>query len=128
MLSLEPLAFFSQSNKTTNTSPTNHQRVSRVGTELTLKDLCEHDHFPREPRRFSFCSQFRGIVNDYLGGQGIKPHRDREFFGEVVLGMSLLEPTVMDFKSGGEVRALLLEPRSVLILEGEARRWDQTEQ
>ncbi|CAJ1332759.1 unnamed protein product [Effrenium voratum] len=61
------------------------------------------------------------IVNDYLGGQGIKPHRDREFFGEVVLGMSLLEPTVMDFKSGGEVRALLLEPRSVLILEGEAR-------
>ena len=63
------------------------------------------------------------IVNDYVGGQGIKPHRDREFFGDVVLGMSLLEPVVMDFKSlqTGEVRALLLEPRSVLLLEGEAR-------
>lgn len=66
------------------------------------------------------------IVNDYLGGQGIKPHRDREFFGDVVLGISLLEPVVMDFKClrTNEVRALLLEPRSVLVMQGEARwRW-----
>lgn len=63
------------------------------------------------------------IVNDYIGGQGIKAHRDREFFGEVVLGMSLLESVVMDFKclKTGEVRALLLEPRSVLLLQGEVR-------
>eukprot|EP00435_Cladocopium_sp_Y103_P075739 s332_g63.t4 len=53
------------------------------------------------------------IVNDYVGGQGIKPHRDREFFGELVLGISLLEPVVMDFKCirTHQVRALLLEPR-----------------
>jgi hypothetical protein len=54
---------------------------------------------------------------------GIKPHRDREFFGELVLGISLLEPVVMDFKCirTHEVRALLLEPRSVLVMQGEAR-------
>ena len=54
---------------------------------------------------------------------GIKPHRDREFFGELVLGISLLEAVVMDFKCirSHEVRALLLEPRSVLVMQGEAR-------
>eukprot|EP00439_Symbiodinium_sp_Y106_P045970 s20_g5.t2 len=38
------------------------------------------------------------IVNDYTGGQGIKAHRDREFFGEAVVGFSLRSPTIMDFR------------------------------
>lgn len=63
------------------------------------------------------------IVNDYVGGQGIKAHRDREFFGEAVVGFSLRSPTIMDFRClrSGEVRAVLLEPRSVLILTADAR-------
>lgn len=68
--------------------------------------------------RFDQC-----IVNDYFGGQGIKPHLDRDFFGEEVVGFSLGSATVMDFRCSktSEVRALLLEPRSVLILTGDAR-------
>ncbi|CAE7390118.1 ALKBH8 [Symbiodinium sp. CCMP2592] len=63
------------------------------------------------------------IVNDYTGGQGIKAHRDREFFGEAVVGFSLRSPTIMDFRClrSGEVRAVLLEPRSVLVLTADAR-------
>mmetsp|Transcript_10384 Transcript_10384/g.23697 ORF Transcript_10384/g.23697 Transcript_10384/m.23697 type:complete len:261 (+) Transcript_10384:54-836(+) len=70
-------------------------------------------------------SSFRQlIVNEYCGGQGIKPHIDRRHcFGEYVVGISLLCPSVMDFRHPvtGEVRAILLEPRSVLVLSGEAR-------
>ncbi|CAE7351528.1 ALKBH8 [Symbiodinium natans] len=63
------------------------------------------------------------IVNDYTGGQGIKAHRDREFFGEAVVGFSLRDRAIMDFRCirSGEVRAVLLEPRSVLILTKDAR-------
>jgi len=66
------------------------------------------------------------IVNDYRGGQGIRPHIDRRCFGDCIVGISLGEvPAVMDFKNrkSGEVKALLLERRSILVLRGEAR-WE----
>ena len=85
-------------------------------SEATLKRLKELGLIPSA--HFDQC-----IVNDYRGAQGIRPHRDREFFGPLVVGISLLEPVIMDFRClrSREVRALLLEPRSVLLLTGEAR-------
>lgn len=85
-------------------------------SEAPLKRLEELGLIPNA--HFDQC-----IVNDYQGGQGIRAHRDREFFGDLVLGISLLEAVIMDFRCirSGEVRALLLEPRSVLLLTGEAR-------
>ena len=93
--------------------PAPRDQMPTAAREL-LKRLGQHIELPE----FHQC-----IVNDYVGGQGIKPHRDREFFGDLVLGISLLEPVVMDFKCirRNEVRALLLEPRSVLVMQGEAR-------
>lgn len=66
------------------------------------------------------------IVNEYLPGQGIAPHIDRQdVFGEQVISISLGSACVMTFSrpSDGE-RDLLLEPGDLLLLRGEARhRW-----
>lgn len=64
-------------------------------------------------------------VNAYEPGQGIFTHADAEIFDDVVV-ISLGTPCVMDFEdsaSDGTAR-LLLEPRSALVLAGDARfRW-----
>jgi alkylated DNA repair dioxygenase AlkB len=64
-------------------------------------------------------------VNQYEPGQGIYTHVDADIFDDVVV-ISLGSPCVMDFadsQSDGSER-LLLEPRSALVLAGDARfRW-----
>jgi alkylated DNA repair dioxygenase AlkB len=66
------------------------------------------------------------VVNEYVPGIGIAPHRDYAPFGPTVVGISLGTPCVMDLvdPSSGTRHALTLAPRSVLVLGGEARsRW-----
>lgn len=70
------------------------------------------------------------IVNDYGSTHGIRPHLDRtDCFREHVVGFSLGSPVVMDFRclETGQVRAVLLQPRSVLVLAGDARyKWQHS--
>jgi alkylated DNA repair dioxygenase AlkB len=63
------------------------------------------------------------LVNEYLPGQGIAPHRDYAPFGRTVASLSLLSPCVMDFRHGptGRRERLLLERRSLLVLSDAAR-------
>ncbi len=62
------------------------------------------------------------IINEYLPGQGISPHIDCiPCFEENVASLSLASLCVMDFTKGKEKISLFLEPRSLLILSGEAR-------
>ena len=64
------------------------------------------------------------IVNEYQPGQGISPHVDREDqFGETVISLSLGSQITMDFikKDTREKVSLLLDPRSLVVLSGEAR-------
>lgn len=66
------------------------------------------------------------IVNEYTRNQGISPHFDAVSFGPVVISISLLEPTNMIFqpipgRATGEPMTLTLEPRSLLLMTGEAR-------
>jgi alkylated DNA repair dioxygenase AlkB len=63
------------------------------------------------------------LVNEYAPGQGIASHRDYAPFGRTVVSISLLSPCVMDFRHAatGRKESLLLEPRSLLVLSGEAR-------
>lgn len=67
------------------------------------------------------------IINDYQPGQGIAHHIDREeLFGDKIVSISLLSPYVMEFlkKKTKETRdkmKILLEPRSALVISGEAR-------
>jgi alkylated DNA repair dioxygenase AlkB len=72
--------------------------------------------------------QFYGYTYDYLSrsikrtGERIFTHADAEIFDDVVV-ISLGTPCVMDFEdsaSDGTAR-LLLEPRSALVLAGDAR-------
>lgn len=65
------------------------------------------------------------IANEYLPGQGISAHVDCEpCFGEVIASLSLLSGCEMRFGclASGETRAVILPPRSLLVLTGPARR------
>jgi alkylated DNA repair dioxygenase AlkB len=67
------------------------------------------------------------LVNEYLPGQGIAPHRDYAPYGRTVVSLSLLSPCVMDFRHPptGRKECLLLERRSLLVLADEARHdWE----
>jgi alkylated DNA repair dioxygenase AlkB len=66
----------------------------------------------------------QAIVNEYLPGQGIYRHVDCEpCFADTIVSVSLGSSCVMDFFAAStlEKRELVLEPRSALILQGEAR-------
>ncbi len=65
------------------------------------------------------------IANEYLPGQGIGAHVDCEpCFGDVIASLSLLSGCEMGFRclASGEMRAVILPPRSLLVLVGPARR------
>lgn len=62
------------------------------------------------------------IINEYEPGQGISAHIDcRPCFGEIILSLTLNSPCVMEFTRAQEKVPLLLEPGSLLIMQGEAR-------
>ena len=63
------------------------------------------------------------VANSYPPGSGIFPHVDQAVFGNTIASVSLGSTCVMQFSNGESERVeeLLLEPRSVLILSGEAR-------
>lgn len=65
------------------------------------------------------------IVNEYTHGQGIAPHVDNErVFGEDIAMVTLEGYAWMDFEKDGVKQTILLEPRSMLHIRGEARhRW-----
>lgn len=67
------------------------------------------------------------IVNEYLPGQGISSHVDCvPCFGPVLCSLSLGSHCMMDLEcvENGENLSLLLEPRSLLVLSGDARyKW-----
>ena len=65
------------------------------------------------------------VANDYEPGIGIFDHVDQAVFGNVVISVSLGSTCIMRFtKAAPEAsREILLEPRSALVLSGEAR-WD----
>lgn len=65
------------------------------------------------------------IVNEYLPGQGIANHIDCEpCFDDTIISLSLISPCIMEIINKDCLRhrlELLLPPRSLVILSGEAR-------
>lgn len=61
------------------------------------------------------------IINEYLRGQGINPHIDSTSFGPVVVSISLGNETVMEFIKNNREERIVLPPRSLLLMMGEAR-------
>jgi alkylated DNA repair dioxygenase AlkB len=64
----------------------------------------------------------QALVNEYLPGQGISAHKDYPPFDEVA-SLSLLSGCLMEFvKPPAHItKTIWLEPRSLLLLTGEAR-------
>ena len=63
------------------------------------------------------------IVTEYQPGEGIRPHVDAPVFADVIVGVTLGSTCVMEFaRAGHPTRALLLEPRSAVVLSGDARQ------
>lgn len=66
------------------------------------------------------------IVNEYLPGQGIAMHVDRDCFGPAVATVSLGDEWLMDLRpldpDAGGVESILLERGSALVMTGEARQ------
>lgn len=80
--------------------------------------------FLRQLHRDGLFAQFPDqlIVNEYEPGQGIAPHIDcRPCFGEMILSLTLGSACLMEFSRAPEKIALLVEPRSLVIMQGEAR-------
>ena len=68
----------------------------------------------------------QAIINEYLPGQGIAPHIDRDCFGPLVATVSLCSAVNMDFSfdSTGDKHVQPLLPRSLVLLYGDARsKW-----
>ena len=68
----------------------------------------------------------QAIINEYLPGQGIAPHIDRDCFGPVVATVSLGSAVNMDFccESTGHEYVQCLASRSLVLLHGDARsKW-----
>jgi alkylated DNA repair dioxygenase AlkB len=63
------------------------------------------------------------IVNEYQLGSGIPAHLDAAVFDDTIVSISLGSPCVIEFTDGasGRVEALLLEPRSALVMAGDSR-------
>ncbi|MGV2433120.1 MAG UNVERIFIED_CONTAM: alpha-ketoglutarate-dependent dioxygenase AlkB [Rickettsiaceae bacterium] len=61
------------------------------------------------------------IINEYFPGQGIASHIDStKYFDDNICSLSLISPCVMDF-TGVTSSSILLEPKSLLVLKGDAR-------
>ncbi len=68
----------------------------------------------------------QAIINEYLPGQGIAPHIDRDCFGPLVATVSLGSAVNMDFcrDSTGDEHVQRLMQRSLVLLYGDARsKW-----
>ena len=61
----------------------------------------------------------QALINEYFPGQGIAPHVDR--FSETVVSLSLASGILMDFTRDPARVSRWLDPRSLLVLQGEAR-------
>ena len=67
----------------------------------------------------------QAIVNEYEPGQGISAHIDCvPCFGATIASLSLGSGAIMQFSNRNEKQEIYLEPRSLIVLSGEARfRW-----
>lgn len=62
------------------------------------------------------------IINEYEPGQGISNHVDCvPCFEDVIISISLLSSCIMQFSRDKEQQEIFLQPRSILLLSGEAR-------
>jgi alkylated DNA repair dioxygenase AlkB len=119
-----------------------HRRVKSFGFryDYTLQKLRESDPIPDWLRTIARAIEAFGdlskgsvrqvLCTEYEEGVGIGWHRDKAYFGKV-FGLSLLSPCKFRFRrrhaDKWERFALGAEPRSLYLMEGEARHdWEHS--
>ncbi len=64
------------------------------------------------------------IINQYLPGQGIRPHKDRNYFENQICGVNLGSDCILRFTRNKEVVDVEVPRRSVYIMQDDARsKW-----
>jgi alkylated DNA repair protein alkB family protein 8 len=64
------------------------------------------------------------IINEYLPGQGIRPHKDRNYFENQICGINLGSGCIMRFIKGADVVDVEVPPRSLYVMQDEVRyKW-----
>lgn len=66
------------------------------------------------------------IINEYVPGQGIRPHKDRNYFENQICGVNLGSDCIMRFikGSGKDVVDVEIPRRSLYVMQDEARyKW-----
>jgi alkylated DNA repair dioxygenase AlkB len=69
------------------------------------------------------------IVNEYAPGEGLRPHKDRNYFENQICGVNLGSGCVMRFIkiSGGDVVDVEMPRRAVYVMQDEARyKWNHS--
>jgi alkylated DNA repair dioxygenase AlkB len=81
---------------------------------FVLERVCEQKLFDIRPNQI--------IVNEYIDGQGISKHTDRvDLFGAQIASLSMGCECVMVFRRGSEKFEIVLPPRSLLLIQDDAR-------
>ena len=64
------------------------------------------------------------IINEYLPGQGIRPHKDRNYFENQICGINLGSGCIMRFLKGTDVVDIEVPRRSLYVMQDEVRyKW-----
>ncbi|MFC1226214.1 alpha-ketoglutarate-dependent dioxygenase AlkB [Pedobacter sp. BG31] len=64
------------------------------------------------------------IINEYQPGEGIRPHKDRNYYENQICGLNLASGYIMRFTKvkGGEVVDIEIPVRSLYIMQDDARK------
>jgi alkylated DNA repair dioxygenase AlkB len=81
-----------------------------------LTDTCIQLGLIKDDAYFNQC-----IVNNYLPGQGIGKHIDKEAFGDVIGCFTVGGGTSITFRDGDVSRAVYVQPNSLYIMSGASR-------
>lgn len=95
-----------QNNTTKNTAPPIPKILHRL---MDLKDSFSREYFNQ-------C-----IINRYLPGQGINAHSDRLAYGSVIACFTIGGGVEIEFTRRDDTYKIYTEPRSMYVMEGEAR-------
>lgn len=69
------------------------------------------------------------IINEYLPGQGLRPHKDRNYFENQICGINLGSGCIMRFIKikGGDVVDIPVPRRSLYLMQDDARyKWNHS--
>lgn len=61
------------------------------------------------------------IVNEYLEGQGIAPHADKDWFGPTVCNLNLVDTWGMDLTRESDHVVIPMERRALVVMSGPSR-------